>query len=200
VSQPELLIRVVRALDAAGIAHMVTGSIASSAQGEPRASHDIDLVVVLQTEDVGRLSAEFPSPEYYMDEAAALEAVRKKRHFNLISTRDGDKVDFWLLTDQPFDLARFARRRPMEFHGARVPVSSPEDTILQKLLWARKSGGSEKHFLDALRVYEVQVGVLDVSYIAQWVEALGLAESWKRLLAEALPIQPPDEDQRPEPT
>jgi len=34
-------------------------------------------------------------------------------------------------------------------------VSSPEDTILAKLRWANLSGGSEKQFIDALRVYEV---------------------------------------------
>ena len=45
MSQPELLKRVVQALDAAGIDYMVTGSIVSSLQGEPRATHDIDIVI-----------------------------------------------------------------------------------------------------------------------------------------------------------
>jgi hypothetical protein len=41
-------------------------------------------------------------------------------------------------------------------------VSSPEDTILAKLRWADISGGSEKQFTDALRVFEVQQGNVDI--------------------------------------
>ena len=47
MSQQELLSRVVRALTAAGVEYMVTGSVASSFQGEPRLTHDIDLVISL---------------------------------------------------------------------------------------------------------------------------------------------------------
>lgn len=44
------------ALDAAGVPYMVTGSLASSAFGEPRASEDIDIVIA-PTRDAGlRLS------------------------------------------------------------------------------------------------------------------------------------------------
>jgi predicted nucleotidyltransferase len=45
VSQLELLKHVVHQLEAAGIEYMISGSVASSLQGEPRASHDIDIVV-----------------------------------------------------------------------------------------------------------------------------------------------------------
>ena len=43
--QQALLKRIVEALDGAGSPYMLTGSLASSLQGEPRASHDIDLVI-----------------------------------------------------------------------------------------------------------------------------------------------------------
>ncbi len=42
MSQPELLKEVVKALESAKIDYMVTGSIASSLQGEPRSTHDIE--------------------------------------------------------------------------------------------------------------------------------------------------------------
>ena len=47
--QQELLIKVVQALQNADIDHMVTGSIVSSLQGEPRSTHDIDVVVSART-------------------------------------------------------------------------------------------------------------------------------------------------------
>ena len=55
MSQQALLKRVVEALDGAGIPYMLTGSLASSLQGEPRASHDIDLVISITAGDVNDL-------------------------------------------------------------------------------------------------------------------------------------------------
>jgi hypothetical protein len=42
---------------------------------------------------------------------------------NVIDTREGDEVDFWLLTDDAFDRARFERRDVERFEDARLPVS-----------------------------------------------------------------------------
>ena len=69
-------------------------------------------------------------------------------------------------------------------------ATSASDTILMKLKWGREAGGSEQQFHDALRVYEVQHGVLQLDYLQQWASLLGLAENWQRLLAEARPLDP----------
>ena len=171
----------VKTLDGAGIEYMVTGSMASSAQGEPRFSHDIDLVVALKKEHVADLLRSFPAPEYYLSEPAAIVAIEKRQMFNLIDVTGGEKVDFWLLTDDAFDQARFARRQLAELDGIRFYISSPEDTILAKLRWAKMCGGSEKQMHDALRVYELQRPVLDIAYISAWVVRLDLRELWKEL-------------------
>ena len=42
----------------------------------------------------------------------------------------GDKVDFWILTDEPFDRSRFARKYEEDMLGFGFMVSRPEDTIL----------------------------------------------------------------------
>ncbi len=48
MSQQELLRRVVQVLKKAGIEYMLTGSLVSSLQGEPRSTHDIDLIIAIQ--------------------------------------------------------------------------------------------------------------------------------------------------------
>ena len=192
MSQPELLKLVGEQLDAAGIEYMVSGSIASSLQGEPRATHDIDIVVAVRapaSEAAARLKGSFPEPTFYLDERAVREAIETRGMFNLIDTRDGDKVDFWLLTDDSFDRARFERRYVEIFEGARVPVSRPEDTILMKLRWAAVLGGSEKQFTDALRVYEVQHGQLDEPYLDRWAATLDVRDAMTRLRAAARPVE-----------
>ncbi len=185
MSQPELLKRVVQALEDARIEYMVTGSVVSSLQGEPRSTHDIDLVVAIPKSAVKKLINAFPSPGFYLDEEGILEAISQKSVFNLIDVNEGDEVDFWLLTEEPFDQSRFSRKYAEEIMGVRMQVSRAEDTILAKLRWARLSGGSEKQFTDALRVYEVQFGKLDLDYLEYWAKKLEVDSLLERLKAEA---------------
>lgn len=185
MSQQELLRKVVQVLDSAEIEYMVTGSIASSLQGEPRTTHDIDLVVAIEKAAAKEMVKAFPPPGFYLDQEAIIEAINKKGMFNLIDVNSGDKIDFWLLTDEPFDRSRFSRKYVEEVMGIRLSVSTPEDTILAKLRWAKLSGGSEKHFTDALRVYEVQYEKLDVHYLRSWAINLDVQQLLERLEKEA---------------
>lgn len=75
MSQQELLRAVVLALQEADIDYMLTGSFASSLQGEPRATHDIDLVIELPQERLPKLLRSFPEPRYYLSESMAREAI-----------------------------------------------------------------------------------------------------------------------------
>ena len=185
MSQQELLKKVIKALDQAGIQYMITGSVVSSLQGEPRLTHDIDMVIAIQRSAAKKLAEAFPPPGFYLDEDSILEAIGRQGMFNLIDTAAGDKVDFWILTAEPFDQSRFLRRISEEFMGLEMQVSTPEDTILAKLRWAKLSGGSEKQFTDALRVYEVQYGKLNTDYLEHWAKKLEVESLWKRLTDEA---------------
>jgi hypothetical protein len=181
----ETLRYVVEVLDSQGIEYMITGSVASSLQGEPRATHDLDVVVMVQPKDVAALLNSFSRPRFYLDEQAILEAIGTGGMFNAVSMEEGDKVDFWMLTNEPFDASRFARRVEVEVFGIPLRVSSPEDTILAKLRWSKMSGGSEKSFIDALRVYEVQSDGLDRAYLDDWVHRLDVEELWAKLQESA---------------
>jgi len=186
--QQELLEKIILALNNSRIQYMITGSLASSLQGEPRSTHDIDIVISIPGTAVKKLADSFSPEDFYLDEADISEAVDRKGMFNLIDIKEGGKVDFWVLTDEPFDKSRFSRRCIEEFMGIKIQVSSPEDTILVKLKWSKLSGGSEKQFIDALRVYEVQLEKLDTGYIEKWVKELGVGSLWQRLKDEAKPI------------
>jgi hypothetical protein len=47
------------------------------------------------------------------------------------------------------------------------------------------SGGSEKQFTDALRIYEVQFDRLDMDYLERWARELGIEPLLLRLRKEA---------------
>ncbi|MFZ2146469.1 MAG: hypothetical protein WAV28_04540 [Sedimentisphaerales bacterium] len=185
MSQQELLKTVIQILDQAGIEYMLTGSVASSLQGQPRATHDIDMVIAIEKSKAHELVEAFPSPDFYLDEHSILEAINSQSMFNLIEVKSGDKVDFWILSNEAFDRSRFSRRYSEKFMGTEMQVSSLEDTILAKLRWAKLCGGSEKQFTDALGVYEVQYGKLDIDYLEHWAKELDVKSLWKRIMNEA---------------
>jgi hypothetical protein len=189
MSQQELLKRIIQLLDARKIAYMVTGSVTSSLQGEPRSTHDIDFVIDVPAGAGDLLLGAFPESEFYVSDQAIRDAVSGRTMFNAVDLKSADKVDFWLLTDEPFDRSRFDRKQTAEVEGMRFLVSAPEDTILMKLRWAVLSGGSEKQFTDALRVYyEVQHGVLDLDYLNEWAVRLAVQSLWHQLCDEATPL------------
>ena len=186
MSQPELLKRLVGALETAGVPYMLTGSTVSSLQGQPRSTHDIDVIVEMSAAAAKRLTAMFPEPQFYLTDIAIREALAHRSMFSILDTTTGDKIDLWMLTDEPFNQSRFSRRQSINLFGMNICVSQREDTILQKLRWAQMCGGSEKHFRDALRVYEVGRAAIDEAYVDQWAERLNVSDDWRRLKAEAV--------------
>lgn len=168
MSQFRLLEEIIKELENTSIPYMLTGSIVSSLQGVPRSTHDIDLIISISEKDIEKIISNFSKEDFYYNEETIRDAVHKKSQFNLISQKYGDKIDFWLLTESEFDRSRFSRRQKIKFMDFNIVVSTPEDTILEKLFWSKLSGGSRKHYLDALRVYELQKEILDVEYLKKW--------------------------------
>ena len=176
MSQSNLLILLARILAEEGIEYLVTGSMASAFHGEPRLSHDIDVVVVLHPRNARSLVARFESLDFYADEDSVLAAISSAGQCNFVHLPSSGKIDLWMLTHTPFDQSRFARRVSLPFQGETLWVSSAEDTILMKLVWDRECGGSPKQRGDVLRVYENQARQLDMEYLDDWAVQLGVAD------------------------
>jgi len=146
------------------------------------------MVIVLEKQAVGLLSQSFAKDVFYINGDSMVEAVDQQSMFNLIDNTAGNKVDFWLLTSDPFDQARFARRRNAEVLGLdNFYIKTPEDTILSKLRWAKLSGGREKQSTDATRVFEMQFDRLDIDYIKHWISQMALQTQWEQLISRADP-------------
>ncbi|MCY7350194.1 MAG: hypothetical protein LH606_05950 [Cytophagaceae bacterium] len=188
MSQPELLTYVAQILDANEIPYMITGSVVSSYYGEPRTTHDIDIVLELEMRLAASFADVFTPPQFYLNLASIREAVTQRSMFNLIDTTSGNKIDFWLLTFDAFDISRFGRRLRVPLFGNDVFIASPEDAILSKLRWSKMAGGSEKQMTDAVRIFEMQYNSLNHPYLLEWVEMLDVADEWRRLLAQSDPL------------
>jgi predicted nucleotidyltransferase len=169
---PELLaLRDVCArLDNAGIAYMLTGSLAMSFYARPRMTRDIDLVVALEAAKVEELSGTLGA-DYHADVGAISAALRGDRPWNIIHVPSVVKIDLIPRKDTPYRRVEFERRRRVELAGVPLWIVSIEDLILSKLEWSRESR-SEQQRRD---VGLLLATPLDRAYLNEWAARLDLA-------------------------
>ena len=180
--QEKLLKQISSFLESSEIPYMITGAWSVIYYGRPRASHDIDFVVEINQKDINKtLNAVKKLSEDFLIQADAIkEAVRNKDMFNILHLPTALKLDFWLLTEDLFDKSRFSRKRRVKILDQFMEISSPEDTILQKLRWY-KEAKIEKHLVDAAFVYQVQKKNLDMEYLKKWIENLKIESYFKEI-------------------
>lgn len=167
----EVLRVAVDALDEAGIAHMVAGSVASARHSEARATQDIDIVIDPTSEQMDALLRTLRDSELYVGDGRA--ALAHRSQFNVIDSSSGWKVDFIVRRDRPYSVVELERRLPVQIGGVDCWITTPEDSILSKLEWAAASG-SERQLSDVRSLLVAQAGALDVAYLERWAGELGV--------------------------
>jgi hypothetical protein len=180
-TEAEIVARVVRQLEALAIPYMVVGSFASSFHGWPRTTHDADIVIDPAPQTLGRLVEALLAEGFYVSPAVAEDALRRRRQFNVIHPTTAFKLDLIIRKERPFSRQEFERRQPGDVAGAAAVLASAEDTILSKLEWAKKAGGSERQIEDARGIVEVAGPDLDRAYIERWAAELGVLDLWTRI-------------------
>jgi len=168
---PELLALqdVCARLDGAGIAYMLTGSLAMSYYARPRMTRDIDLVVELDPPAAHRLSDAL-GQDYHADVEAIAEGFRLRRPCNVVHLATVVKIDLIPRREGDYRRLEFERRQRVDFAGVELWIASREDLILSKLEWARESG-SELQMRDVRHLLE---GPLDSAYLTSQAHRLGL--------------------------
>lgn len=180
--QPHELMQIVADFfESRGIGYRVVGSLASMVYGEPRFTNDVDIVAELRQEDIPSLCEAFPGPDYYLSESAARDAVARRFQFNILHPASGLKVDVIVPPDTEFSRSEAQRIRRIASEGDKSAwFGSPEDVLLNKLVYYRLSDGvSEKHLRDIAGMMKLLREKLDRTYITQWAAKLGVAEEWK---------------------
>lgn len=174
----------------AEIQSLVIGGLAVAVWGDPRATKDADLKVLLTREQAAQLLAAIPAaytielPNGFSDPKTALQQL------GFIFTHDdkGTRIDL-LLADLAFDQQAIERGREIEpLPGIRITICSPEDLIIYKLISTRaydhedarkviaRQGKSLDHnyIEDLLRQFEI---ALDDSTLVQLFQRMILAHS-----------------------
>jgi len=184
MSVRDVLERLRGVLDDLSIPYMVTGSFASSAHGEPRATNDLDVVIAPTSAQLEELIRRLPESQYYSNIDEARDALRRRSQFNVIDFDGMWKIDLIVKKNRPFSEREFGRRSVVEIAGVRMHTASPEDVLISKLEWA-KLAESERQLRDAAGILRVQREMLDIDYVERWIAALELEDQWAAALSMA---------------
>lgn len=178
---------VVAALRRLGVRHYVGGSVASTIHGAIRSTMDVDLICSLSEAQAEALIATC-GPDFYASRAAARNAVRERKCFNLIHLPTSYKIDVFVNRGRRFDEAALERARPESFGPQAtepIHVATVEDSMLAKLEWFRLTDEtSERQWDDVSRLVRLHSESLDLDYLRTMAESIGVRDLLDRLFDE----------------
>jgi len=168
--------RVVDCLRRGRFLYVLIGAWVLAVWGRPRATSDLDFLVLVKEEDWDRLSALMTRAGMELDETwvqwnPLLRGSQLRFHCG------GVTIDF-LRSRDPHDERVFQRRLKKRIDRQYYWVVSAEDFILQKL-----KVGRPRDFEDALSVVERSKNKLDHKYLEDWARRLGVAAELDYIMA-----------------
>ncbi len=183
----DVALRVAQAIEAVGGNYFLGGSLASSLQGEPRATNDIDIVLEIPIGAIDQFCGAL-GPDFEVDREMLRDALLHGRSCNVFFLPTVMKVDLFAVGASAYDEVEFSRRRPVVIRetGETLVVKSPEDSALRKLWWYRQGGDvSERQWRDVIEVLRIGGDDLDSAYMELWSEKLGVSDLLGKALREA---------------
>ncbi len=182
-----VLSQVAAVLEKLEIPYVLVGSFASSMHGMYRATADIDILADVKADQVRPLLAALQGA-FYVDEHAIRDAVGQRRSFNAIHFDSVFKVDIFIPKTDDFSRAQLERRQLRRISPDRednVFVATAEDTILAKLRWYQAGEEvSVNQWNDVVGILGTSRESLDMPYLHDWAEKLGVTTLLQKALAE----------------
>jgi hypothetical protein len=168
-------------LDEVKVRYFITGSVASIVYGEPRLTHDIDLVISLDPENIKEFINAFDISEFYCPPAEILniELNRTLRgHFNIIHHKTGFKADIYFMGRDEFQFWAMNNKKQIDFLGKILFIAPIEYVIVKKLEYFQE-GKSEKHILDIKGMIKESNELIDYAVLSELIKNRGLSHEWK---------------------
>lgn len=170
------------------VPHAISGSLSSNAYGDMRSTKDADIIIDIPRDQAGRILDDL-TEAFEVDRQLRWEGVTGTSRFVLRHRASRFIVELFFLGDDPFDQSRFSRRVPQNYLGLPTFIMSPEDVVVQKTLWLRKSR-NPKHRGDVANVLRFQSEKLDWEYINRWTEQHGTRTLLDEIRQEVERVKP----------
>jgi hypothetical protein len=187
----EALVPLVSVFEQYSIVYYIGGSVSSSVHGIARRTQDVDVVANILPHEVPVLVKALQQ-DYYVDEAAWIDAVRQRFSYNLIYLQTMTKIDVMPLRQRAFTQEEERRAQPHVLEAGAPPIRivSAEDAVLTKLEWFQQGGqSSARQWNDILGIIRRRGKTLDMSYLQNWAITLGVHDLLERALLDAGSVQ-----------
>jgi len=157
--------------------YMMIGAWALAVWGRPRATMDLDFLVMVDDKGLERLGEQliqegFSLDETWLDWNPLLKGSQLRMQYH-------DVIVDLMRPRDVHDNQAFERRKRKRLAGRYCWVVAPEDFILQKL-----KVGRPRDFEDVLSALERSRKALDFKYLKQWAARLGVVAELDYLLDE----------------
>ncbi|MEI8015622.1 MAG: hypothetical protein WCH20_12395 [Nitrospira sp.] len=156
-----------------GVSYALAGGWAYSALVEPRATTDIDLLILLEQPSREHLqalvSALFDSTVIH-PAPMVFQGISIWRIVGIRS--DQEVIVDLLLADSEYLRTALARTRPVPFGALLVPILTLEDLVILKTLAGRLQDRAD---LEKIRAHQADLHI-DWAYVDHWKKTLGLVE------------------------
>jgi hypothetical protein len=166
------------------ISYYVTGGVAAVAYGETRTTQDLDVVIAIDLVDLAGIATIFETAGFYV---SGLDDVIAKRmsSFQVTQIATISRADLMIADSTEYSRLQLSRRHTIPITtGKDVYFASPEDVIINKLVWGQSSQ-SEKQWRDVLSIMKTQRESLDYDYIGEWAGKMGITADYVRATIEA---------------
>lgn len=169
-------------LSSRGLPHAVVGGVAASLQGRPRATRDVDAVVLAGEMDLSELLADAVRHGFSPRRSDAVEFALRSRVLLLEHRSDGIGLNLSLGTIA-FEYEMVGRAVRIRVQGIEIPLAQPDDLIVMKTLAFRPVDVTD---IESLLDANPQT---DLRRVRKWVQAMAdaleepeIAERFETLL------------------
>lgn len=156
-----------------GVTYALAGGWAFSALVEPRATTDIDLLILLEPpsrEQVQALVSSLFDSTVIHPAPMVFQGISIWRIVGIRS--DQEVIVDFLLADSVYLRTALGRRHKVSFGTLQVPMLSIEDLVILKMMAGRLQDRAD---LEKIRAHQADLHI-DWAYIDQWKTTLGLVD------------------------
>src|SRR3989344_2978419 len=124
-------------LDKHKVSYLLTGSLAVSYYGFPRATHDIDFILEIPKQRKKQLRQVITDLGTDYISQPFEDILEQSGFFNIYHQNSGIKIDFWFVNGNEFR-GKYNKKQTIEVSGKQVNLICSEDLIINKLRWCKK--------------------------------------------------------------
>jgi hypothetical protein len=157
------------------INYVIVGGFAVLFYGNPRTTMDIDYVIQLADENIPELIQFLQHNGFHADEYDMRTAFKERSHCTVEDKETLFRLDIKGVYSE-MDERALRNKRMVKLDGSSVWIASPEDTIVNKLFFAR-----EQDIKDALGIFVRQYDSLDKDYLEETAKKIGVYDELREL-------------------